>query len=216
MTAPAKKQHVNIKGVKEGLLFVLDDTCRYTDLLAELEEKLTGTHNKILSGPQIYVQVKLGERILNEAEKEQIRELIGKRGNLLVQSIETEQAVTDEIIPGLEEFKVIRGMVRSGQTVSFEGNLMLLGDVNPGGSILASGDIIIMGSLRGMAHAGMEGKEDAIIGASHLRPTQLRIANVISRPPDEWGVEEAFMEFAYIRDGAMEIDKIHNLHRIRP
>jgi septum site-determining protein MinC len=44
----------------------------------------------------------------------------------------------------------------------------------------------------------------------------LRIGSVISRPPDEWGVEETYMEFAYVLDGKMEIDKIHHLHRVRP
>ncbi|MNY62125.1 Septum site-determining protein MinC [compost metagenome] len=73
-----------------------------------------------------------------------------------------------------------------------------------------------MGSLRGMAHAGLDGDEKAIIAASHMRPTQLRIAGVISRSPDEWGIEEAFMEFAYVKEGKMEIDKLHQLHRIWP
>jgi len=67
-----------------------------------------------------------------------------------------------------------------------------------------------------MAHAGCEGNDKAIIAASHMRPTQLRIAGVISRPPDEWGVGETYMEFAYINNGVMEIDKIQHLHRIRP
>lgn len=73
-----------------------------------------------------------------------------------------------------------------------------------------------MGSLRGMAHAGIDGDDKAIIAASHMRPTQLRIAGIISRSPDEWGIEEAFMEFAYVKDGKMEIDKLHQLHRLWP
>jgi septum site-determining protein MinC len=111
---------------------------------------------------------------------------------------------------------MLYGMIRSGQTIRHDGKVILMGDVNPGGIIECTSDIYIMGSLRGMAHAGINGDSEAIIAASHLRPTQLRIAEVISRPPDEWGIEEAFMEFAYIRNGVMEIDKINQLLKVRP
>ncbi|GIP31366.1 septum site-determining protein MinC [Paenibacillus sp. J2TS4] len=212
----AAKHHVTIKGVKDGLVFVLDDTCRLTDLLKELQHKLEKTHQKILTGPLIRVYVKLGKRVINEAEQEQIKEIIGKRGNLIIQSFETSvpTALPSDIVPS--GIKVMTGIVRSGQTVSHDGNLMWLGDVNPGGTILSTGDIFIMGSLRGLAHAGSEGNEQSIIAASHMRPTQLRIAGIFSRPPDEWGIDEALMEFAYIQNGMMEIDKIYHIHRLRP
>ena len=67
-----------------------------------------------------------------------------------------------------------------------------------------------------MAHAGIDGDEQSIIASSHMKPTQLRIAGIISRPPDEWGIEEAFMEFAYLSSDQMKIDKIVNIHRVRP
>ncbi|MCL6456481.1 MAG: septum site-determining protein MinC [Gorillibacterium sp.] len=195
----------------------MSDTCLYTDLIDELKHKLNKTHDKILSGPTISVQVKLGQRTMNEAEKAQILEIIGSRENLLVQSIESDPLEATEVNLSGERITIIKGIIRSGQLIEHEGNLMLFGDVNPGGAIYASGDIYIMGSLRGLAHAGKDGDEATIIAASHLCPTQLRIAGVISRPPDEWGFEkEAFMEFAYIRDGDMVIDKINQLYRIRP
>lgn len=211
------KPHVTIKGVKDGLVFILSDTCLYTELIEELTHKLNKTHDQILSGPSVAVQVKIGTRVLNQAEREQIAGLIGSRENLLVQTIETERPAPAEPLDRSERITVIKGIVRSGQVVDHAGNLLLFGDVNPGGSIQATGSIYIMGSLRGLAHAGKDGDELAIIAASHLCPTQLRIAGVISRPPDEWEFEkEAFMEFAHIRDGDMVIDKISQLYRIRP
>jgi septum site-determining protein MinC len=209
------KHLVTIKGVKDGLVFVLDDASLLADVLTDLQHKLEKTHRKILFGPLIHVQVKLGKRQLVDAEKEQIRNLIKSRGNLIVQSIETDILESPLFVPDLS-IKMIYGIIRSGQTIRHEGKVMLMGDVNPGGIIECTGDIYIMGSLRGMAHAGIDGDSEAIIAASHLRPTQLRIAEVISRPPDEWGIEEAFMEFAYIHNGVMEIDKINQLVRVRP
>jgi septum site-determining protein MinC len=209
------KHLVTIKGVKDGLVFILDDTSLLTDVVKELRYKLEKTHRKILFGPLVHVQVKLGKRQLVDAEKEEIRALIKSRGNLIVQSIESDLLESPFLVPD-SSIKMIYGMIRSGQTIRHEGKVMLMGDVNPGGVIECTSDIYIMGSLRGMAHAGINGDPEAIIAASHLRPTQLRIAEVISRPPDEWGIEEAFMEFAYIRNGVMEIDKINQLQKVRP
>lgn len=212
----AVKHHVTIKGVKDGLVFLLDDSCEWDSLLQELQHKLEKTHQQILTGPIIHVHVKLGARSASEEEKEQIRHIIGQKGNLLIQSIECDHPPEEEPQTVSSPITRIQGMVRSGQTLHHDGDLLFMGDVNPGGAILCTGNIYIMGSLRGMAHAGVDGDETAIIAASYLRPTQLRIAGIISRPPDEWGIEDASMEFAYIKEGKMEIDKLHHLHRLWP
>ncbi|HEX7055640.1 MAG TPA: septum site-determining protein MinC [Bacilli bacterium] len=206
------KHHVTIKGVKDGLVFLLDDNCTFAELLSELKDKLETTHHQILTGPLISVTVKLGERKLSAEEETLIRNTIGRRGNLLIKSLEAGSRAGKSA----PSFKVIKGMIRSGQTVHHEGNLLLIGDVNPGGTISCTGDIYVMGSLRGIAHAGANGNAQAVIAASHLHPTQLRIAHIISRPPDEWESGEMFMEFAYLEDDKMNIDKLSQLHRIRP
>ncbi len=216
MDMTAIKHHVTIKGVKDGLVFLLDDSCEWELLITELQHKLEKTHQQILTGPIIHVHVKLGKREAGEKEKEQIRAIIGQKGNLFIRSITCDNPPKTESSDGQPPIKMMKGMVRSGQTLRHEGNLLFLGDVNPGGTIVCTGNIYVMGSLRGMAHAGMDGDENAIIAASHLRPTQLRIAGIISRPPDEWGIDEAFMEFAYIKDGKMEIDKLQHVNRICP
>ncbi|NOU96027.1 septum site-determining protein MinC [Paenibacillus sp. LMG 31456] len=210
----AVKHHVMIKGVKDGLVFLLDDTCEFAEVIQELKHKLEKTHQKILTGPIIHVYVKLGSRLISDEEKDLIRDIIGQKGNLLIQSIESLAAAPSALVASMTDIRLVKGMVRSGQTMLKEGNILFLGDVNPGGEIISSGSIYVMGSLRGMAHAGVDGDETAVIAASHLRPTQLRIASIISRPPDEWGINEAFMEFAYIKNGKMEIDKIHHLHKL--
>lgn len=216
MANSTANHHVMIKGVKDGLVFLLDDACEWEIVLQELKHKLEKTHQQILTGPIIHVHVKLGNRVIDEQEKEQIHSIISQKDNLLIQSIESQGPQTDGTEEAAKQIKAIKGMVRSGQTLHHEGNLLFLGDINPGGTIVCTGNIYIMGSLRGMAHAGVNGDEKAIIAASHLRPTQLRIAGIISRPPDEWGIDEAFMEFAYIKDGKMEIDKLGHMHRLWP
>lgn len=207
-----KSKHVRIKGIKDGLIFLLDDKCPFEDLLSELRYKLEHSHQNILTGPIVHVDIKLGNRIVTDEDKEAVLEILKGQGNLLIRSIEALPA------PGSEDkdaLFLISGILRSGQVLHHNGNLLYLGDVNPGGTITCTGDIYILGSLRGMAHAGVEGNEEAIIAASLMAPTQLRIADIISRPPDEWETRESTMEFAYLSNGAMQIDKIHNLVKLR-
>ncbi|ANE48920.1 septum site-determining protein MinC [Paenibacillus swuensis] len=213
----ASKHLVTIKGVKDGLIFLLNDECEFSSLLEELNHKLENTHQKFLSGPIIHVHVKLGKRVVDEEQETLIRESIRQRGNLLIQSIESDlpEKERDPSEPS-RSLKIMSGMVRSGQSIHYDGNLMYMGDINPGGTITSTGDIYVMGSLRGLAHAGIAGNRRAVIAASYLKPTQLRIAEIISRPPDEWEVSDASMEFAYLNEQKMEIDKIVHLGRIRP
>lgn len=77
--------------------------------------------------------------------------------------------------------------MRSGQRVVHDGHLVVCGDVNPGAEAMAGGDVIVLGTLRGLAHAGCYGDEKARIVAGSLRSPQLRIASRIAGSPDEDG-----------------------------
>jgi septum site-determining protein MinC len=73
-----------------------------------------------------------------------------------------------------------RGTLRGGQALHNLGNLVVIGDVNPGAELVASGDIVVFGALRGVAHAGAQGDRAARVIALELAPTQLRIATLIA------------------------------------
>jgi len=208
-----KSNHVTIKGIKDGLVFLLEDECDFEDLLTELRYKLEHSHTNILAGPIIHVDIKMGSRYITAEQKQSILEIMKQKGNLLVRSVESQELKLEEVLGS--NITVMSGMVRSGQVLHHDGNLLFLGDVNPGGSVTCTGDIYILGALRGMAHAGNEGNEEAVIAASHFAPTQLRISDMISRPPDEWETWETRMEFAYLEDGVMQIDKMSNIVRLR-
>jgi len=78
---------------------------------------------------------------------------------------------------------LLRETLRSGRSVFHEGHVVVIGDVNPGAEIMAGGDVIVWGKLRGMVHAGAMGDSSAVICALQLNPTQLRIAGQIAIPP---------------------------------
>ena len=91
---------------------------------------------------------------------------------------------------------------------------MILGDVNPGGSVIADGDIIIWGHLRGLAHAGAGGQSNCRIMALHMQPTQLRIADKVARapetPPAQYQPEVAYIGSDSIRIAvAADFSRIH-------
>jgi septum site-determining protein MinC len=208
------KSHITIKGIKEGLVFLLDDQCDFITLLDELNAKLD-KHVQQFTGPIVHIFIKLGARQLEEEDKERIRLILRRQGNLIIQSIESDALEVDPILKMVPSLHTMSGIIRSGQTVEFEGHLLLLGDVNPGGTVRCTGDVYVLGALRGTVHAGVDGNQDAIIAASLMKPTQLRIADVISRPPDEWISVEPLMEYAFLREGTMAIDKMTSLSRHR-
>ncbi|MBO8158784.1 MAG: septum site-determining protein MinC [Thermosyntropha sp.] len=111
-------------------------------------------------------------------------------------------------MPEYEETALIRRNLRSGQKCFARGNIVILGDVNPGAEVIAGGNIIVMGVLRGMAHAGAFGDENTVIAALRLNPTQLRIANHITRPPDGEVIIVNAPEIARIRAGKVVIEKL--------
>jgi septum site-determining protein MinC len=98
--------------------------------------------------------------------------------------------------------------LRSGQKFFTRGNIVILGDINPGAEVIAGGNILVMGTLRGLAHAGAMGDEQSVIAAFRLNPTQLRIADHITRAPDGDRAVAGIPEMARIKGGRVVIEKL--------
>lgn len=107
---------------------------------------------------------------------------------------------------GDENTILIKRTLRSGQKIHYQGNVVILGDVNPGAEVVATGNVIVMGQLRGVVHAGACGDEKAMVMSFRLAPTQLRIANHITRPPDDDSLEGSQPEIARIKNGVVTIE----------
>lgn len=86
--------------------------------------------------------------------------------------------------------------LRSGQRVECEGDVVVLGDVNDGAEVIAGGSIAVMGTLRGLAHAGATGRDDVVVAANCLMPKQLRISGRIAVfPADKKGEVPEIAEY---------------------
>jgi len=95
---------------------------------------------------------------------------------------------------------LIKRTLRNGRTVRHMGHVVVIGDVNPGAHVIAGGDVLIWGRLRGTVHAGAGGDVEAIVCALDMRPMQLRIANQVAITPEAAGARPR-PEVAFIREG---------------
>lgn len=212
-----RKQMITIKGTKDGLTLFIEDQGSFEAVMDELSDKLAENNPK-QDEPVVSVTVKLGNRYLNDQQKKQLSDLIGNKNRFFIQSFDSEVIRRDEALNWKEDsdVKSINRIVRSGQVLEIVGDLLLIGDVNPGGKVITTGNIFIMGSLRGIAHAGLNGDRDAVIAASYMKPSQLRIADYISRAPD-YESEGVYMECGLIdeKQDKIVIDRLQVLSHKR-
>jgi septum site-determining protein MinC len=106
-----------------------------------------------------------------------------------------------------------KGNVRSGMIINEESSLVILGDINPGGEIYSAGSIIILGSLKGKAFAGINGNSNAFVFALNMDPIQIRIADKIGRASDSDSKKSAENDehepkIALVKDNAIAIELV--------
>lgn len=190
---------VSIKGGKDGLRLVLDESAPWDEVLDELHERL-GRGTEFFQGAQITIDT--GQRALADEEFAGLLQLMGEHG-LQPSSLATStpqgrsagraagiatrpaaRAAPGQASNDAEAALLVQRTLRSGQVLHHHGHLTLMGDVNPGAEVTASGSIVIWGRLRGTAHAGALGDTTAVVCALELAPTLLRIADVLARPPE--------------------------------
>lgn len=212
-----KKQLIFIKGTKEGLVLRLDDQCSYAELLDELTKKVS---DEGFEG-QAEVLLHLGYRYCDDEQTKEIISCVQQTEHLRVTKIQSEVMTVEDCNRRLLEnqSETYVGIVRSGQVITALGDLLVVGDVNPNGRVVAGGNIFVLGRLKGIAHAGSTGNKDAVIAASWLEATHLIIDNVVETMTDELTVlsEHPEMECAYLHtNGSIAIDRLQDLRLLRP
>lgn len=212
-----KSQMVTIKGTKEGLMLRLDDRCSFADLLVELEQKVQDSG---LDGVA-EVQIHTGRRYCDEQDMKHILSIIHHSPHLRVSKVLSDVISLEECQQRLieKQSETYIGIIRSGQVVRAAGDLVIIGDVNPNAQVIAGGSIYILGRLKGIAHAGANGNLEAVIAASWLEATHLKIADKMETMTDELTIlsEQPEMECAYIHEnGLIAIDRLQELRHLRP
>ncbi|HHY13505.1 MAG TPA: septum site-determining protein MinC [Thermoanaerobacterales bacterium] len=204
-----------LKGTKDGLLI----TSQNIKDISEFEKKLSERFKKskdFFVGADVIID--LGEMEFSIEDKQKIIEIIEKDHFMNLKEIRNYNCrqrflKKEPSIPATNTF-FVKKTLRSGQKINYDGNIVILGDVNPGAEIIATGDIFVFGVLRGIAHAGATGDNKAVVTAFRLQPTQLRIANKISRAPDGMVFTPSFPEVAFVKDERIYIEPyFYNLEK---
>lgn len=207
------RQDIVIRGTtRTGLVLLLPEEGEFASVLERLAAKLASS-GRFFAGGRVRVHV--GNRQLTAEDSEALEQTLQRAGMVLLSVKEGGDPVAEmqapeagappapEPSPG--NALVITKTLRSGQEVRHDGDVIVLGDVNPGAMVVATGHIVVMGALRGVAHAGCAGNRTAIVAATKLRPTQLRIAEVIGRAPDG-DAPQSYPEVARIRGDLIVVE----------
>ena len=172
--------HVIIKGKNDRLVIALDPDISFLDLCDILKTKILEARNFIGNSR---MAIEFSGRTLTNEEENILIGIITDNSNIVISYIFSKREDSDEEIdlehlnPLIEEGKThfYRGTLRSGSKIESDGNIVVLGDVNPSSIIKARGNVIVLGHLNGTVYAGLGGDDRAFIGAVHFNPIQLTI-----------------------------------------
>ena len=178
------KQLIQISTKQDLIEIRIDENLEQKEILVKLEKKLTEL-KKLYKEDKTPILVT--GKVLKNDEMDEIEELIKSKIDVKVDfdspkilGLHGIRRVFHKDI-AISETKFHRGAVRSGQRITFEGSLVILGDVNGGAEVIAGENIVVLGILRVVAHAGAKGNKDAIISAASIDSPQIRIANIVKQ-----------------------------------
>ncbi len=217
-----------IKGTRDGVALAIGEG-PWPDLMVRLGGRLQATAG-FFKGARVLMDV--GARTVSTSELGDSAQILAQHGMSLVSVIstnaETQAAarmvglglVTPQppraeseapVLPFVEGI-LLRRTLRSGQVARHEGHVAIIGDVNAGAEIIAGGDVIVWGKVRGIVHAGAMGDETAVVCALYLSPVQLRIGPHIARAPEGRHMKPRAPEKASVRDGSIVVEawRVHD------
>ena len=200
-----QENYVIFKGTKDGVTVLFDADAPFEELCQQLEKKVEEA-GKFFDNVKTSLAFK--GRSFSDEEEETLFQIITEHTSMQITFLKTENNELKQLSDLLEKemsphnlTKFHKGSLRNGQKIEFDGSLVIVGDVNPGAEIKASGNIIVLGQLKGMSHAGCKGMADAFIAAVYMAPVQLRIADIITRFPEENKKGPKPPEYAFIQQG---------------
>lgn len=187
---------VSINLRTDEVVIKIDDNAEQENIIEELDKKMKDL-KKMYQDEKTPIRVT--GKILTNKELEEIREIIKSKIDVEIK-FDTPTTLGLHSITrsykkdvGTSETTFHKGSLRSGQRLEVEGSLVIIGDVNAGAEVIAADNIAVIGTLRGLAHAGAKGNKEAIIAVSTLDAVQIRISNI---------VKEFDMNEEYVYDNA--------------
>lgn len=207
---------VVIKGNKNGIVIVLDPELPFEALKERCAQKFIDS-SKFLGDCKTAISFE--GRSLSAAEELELLDVIRENSKLDVvcvldkddsKSKSFEDAINEKLMDYSGNVaRFYKGNLRSGQVLEMDTSVIVIGDVNPGASVVSNGNIIVLGSLKGTAYAGASGNINAFVLALDMMPIQIRISDVIARSPDKPDKQSAAeTKIAYLEDGRIYTETV--------
>ena len=196
---------VSINLRKNEIVIKIAEDAEQKKIISELTKKLSDL-KKLYKEDK--TPIKIVGKVLKNKEIDEIQELIKEKIDVDIDFDMPKSLGLSSITRtfkqevAISETKFHRGSLRSGQRLETEGSIVIIGDVNSGAEVIASDNIVVLGNLRGLAHAGAKGNKNAIIASGKLDAVQLRISNIVKEIDRD---EEPVHRQAYV---FVEDDKI--------
>lgn len=173
---------INISIKKNQVVIKIDENAEQKEIISELKKKIIELKNLYKEDK---TPILVTGKVLKNKEMDEIQNIIKRFINVQVEFDSPKvlglhgirKTFYKEV--ATSETKFHKGSLRSGQRLEYDGSLVVIGDVNAGAEVIASENIVILGNLRGLAHAGAKGNKDAIIEASEIDAVQIRIADKV-------------------------------------
>lgn len=185
------KNSVVIKGNKYGIIVMLDKDIPFDELTSDITSKFKES-SKFFGKASMAITFE--GRQLTSDEERQILDIISENSDIEIMCVvdndkrreemfkeKVEKSVSDVAVNSGQFYK---GTLRSGQVLECESSVVILGDVNPGAKIISTGNVIVLGSLKGIVYAGITGDATSFVVALEMNPVQIRIGDVIARCSD--------------------------------
>ena len=201
------KNCVSIVLGKEEITLKISEKADYKEIEECLKEKIPEL-KKLYKNEKTPIFVT--GKVLKNKEIDRIKEIIQKDIDVKVEFDSPKvlglhgikKAFAEEIKSS--ETKFHRGSLRSGMKLEYEGSIVVLGDVNAGAEVIAGENIVVLGILRGVAHAGAKGNVEAMIAAAQIESPQIRIANIVKEIEKE--EEETRKTYAFVKENAIILE----------
>ena len=189
---------INVSQKKDLVIIKIQENAEHENIIQSIEKKLPKL-KKLYKEEK--TPIKVTGKVLKNKEIDEIERLIKSQLDVEIDfdmpkglGLHNITKVFNQEV-SKSETKFHRGSLRSGQRIEEDGSIIILGDVNSGAEVIAAENIVVLGALRGLAHAGAKGNKKAIISAGNLDTVQIRISNIVKEINRE---EEPLHKMAYV------------------
>jgi septum site-determining protein MinC len=220
-------QAVIIKSNKYGIHLILDKDMPFSELMDAIIAKFKESE-KFFKNARVGISFE-GRNLSTEEEQEIIQTVTENTSIDILCVVDTNPEHEEQVRQQIESYQAalqhpymdagtqfFRGTLRSGQTLQSESGIVVVGDVNPGATVSASGSIVVLGAIKGNVYAGINGDDSTFIAAMDLDPIQIGIGNLLAKSPDKTFEKKLFrrkpkettgnLQIAYCKDGTICIE----------